>query len=385
MAQVDDFTPANVEVDDIFTLTATAEDGTTTAAVNFTATAATVANVCQGVMTAWNNSTNSLHTPITASTDDSTVTLTADVPGVPFYVASTETDGGGTDNQTFTRGATTANAGPMDWNTAANWDGSGGAAVPVTTDKVSINQGSYSIKYGLDQSAVALLSLWVGPNFKGEVGDSVNNYYLQIDVNDGAPNRMNISATSNAVLVKGTIPSVYITRTARTSKAVMLDGDIDNLFVRSRNVAGTITVADSATLDNVYMFGSQSAKLVIGEVTSLDLIETNGGIVELTGACTTITNDGADITIEGDQAVTTITNWRGTVKYNTSGTLTTINNKAGTFTLSESEANAVTITNSTIWDGLIDASSSIANITWSNDTTVHGGDYRVDSGETLTV
>jgi hypothetical protein len=112
VAQVDTFTPGGtIEVGDIFTLTATGKDGHT-AAVSFTATATTAANVAAGLVAAWNASTDPLHTGITA-TGTVTVILTADNAGTAFTVTgtTTESDGSAADAQTFSRAATTANAG----------------------------------------------------------------------------------------------------------------------------------------------------------------------------------------------------------------------------------------------------------------------------------
>lgn len=88
VAQIDTATPANVVIDDVFTLTLT-DDLDNTAAVSFTATAATVANVTAGLTAAWNASTDPLLTGITASDSTTHVTLTADTAGVPFSVAAT--------------------------------------------------------------------------------------------------------------------------------------------------------------------------------------------------------------------------------------------------------------------------------------------------------
>jgi hypothetical protein len=51
--EVDDFTPANVEIGDTFTLTLKDEAGATIATVSFVATVATVANVTAGLSAAW--------------------------------------------------------------------------------------------------------------------------------------------------------------------------------------------------------------------------------------------------------------------------------------------------------------------------------------------
>ena len=112
VAQVDTFTPGGtIEIGDIFTLTLTATDATTHA-VSYTAAAATAADVAAGLVAAWNASDDEYISRITAS-GTVTVILTADNPGEAFSVAgtTTESDGAAADAQTFTRAATTANAG----------------------------------------------------------------------------------------------------------------------------------------------------------------------------------------------------------------------------------------------------------------------------------
>jgi hypothetical protein len=68
---------------------------------------------------AWNASTHPYCTGVTASSNTSTVTLTADTAGVPFVVTSSVSGGTGTIGS-VTLG--TASAGPNDFTTAANWE-----------------------------------------------------------------------------------------------------------------------------------------------------------------------------------------------------------------------------------------------------------------------
>src|SRR6185369_11363014 len=103
---------------------------------------------CTTIRDAFNASTNSLFTGITASATATTVVLTSDTAGIPFYctVSTTETGGGGADAQTFSRASTTANAGPNDWNTDANWST---GAKPVNSDNVFFRNNAVDVKYGL--------------------------------------------------------------------------------------------------------------------------------------------------------------------------------------------------------------------------------------------
>lgn len=96
VAQVIKITPANVEPGDVFSLTINGKS------VEYTAESASVADVVDGLVEAWNASTVPEHSEITAAAVDSDedgdgdyLTLTADTPGVPFEVTASATDAGG--------------------------------------------------------------------------------------------------------------------------------------------------------------------------------------------------------------------------------------------------------------------------------------------------
>src|ERR1051326_1057208 len=79
----------------------------------------------------------------------STVTATADDEGVPFTLtaATTESDGSAADGQTFSRAATTANAGPNTFGGTGNWSG---ATVLVTGDTAIFENSDVPLLYDLD-------------------------------------------------------------------------------------------------------------------------------------------------------------------------------------------------------------------------------------------
>jgi len=99
IAHVVNVTPANVEEGDVFTILYGG-----IAIATFTATAATVKNVVEGLQAAWEANKASHPGPdaITATEDDTKVILTADEAGVPFTVTTSAVDGGGNDTQTLT-------------------------------------------------------------------------------------------------------------------------------------------------------------------------------------------------------------------------------------------------------------------------------------------
>ena len=171
VAQVDTFTPANVEVDDVFTLTATGTTGTTVA-IAYTAEAATVADVTAGLVALWNASSSTLCTGITAADDTTALTLTADTAGTPFSVAATAVDGGGTDDdtQTLTRAATTPSDGPNNYDNTDNWSD---AAIPITGDTVIFDgRTTEDCLYGMDQTGVSLLDMLIRKTYTGTIGSA---------------------------------------------------------------------------------------------------------------------------------------------------------------------------------------------------------------------
>jgi len=99
VAHVLSATPANVEIDDVFTLLLGG-----VAVATYIAVAATVKDVVEGLQLAWEAGKAAVPgaEDITATEDDLKVTLTADRIGVPFVVTATAVDGGGADTQTLT-------------------------------------------------------------------------------------------------------------------------------------------------------------------------------------------------------------------------------------------------------------------------------------------
>lgn len=167
VAQVSHYTPANVEVGDIFTLTC---NGKT---ISVTAAAATVASVVGLLVTALTDTTIAEFREVTPTNGTTHLVLTANDAGIPFTITSSATDGGGANTQTFTASTPIANSGPNNWDVAANWEPSG---VPATGDVVYFDNGSSPCLYGLNQSAVQLLEMHVRRSYSGRIGlPRVNN------------------------------------------------------------------------------------------------------------------------------------------------------------------------------------------------------------------
>jgi hypothetical protein len=108
--QVDTATPANVEVDDIFSLIVALDAGGTDQ-IDYTATNTSISTVCANLASKWNLEAGAEFARVTAQSLGSHVRLTADTAGEPFTVTATAVDGGaGADTQTLTMATTTANS-----------------------------------------------------------------------------------------------------------------------------------------------------------------------------------------------------------------------------------------------------------------------------------
>lgn len=383
VAQVSTFTLNNdfndSETD--ITITMTNEvGGTQTESITPTGTdESTIATALRAQL---NGSTQSLFTAINWTVSTTVVTGTAKTSGVPFIAASAVTGGAGT----ITDATGTANVGPNDWNTATIWDG---GSKPANDAHVVINSGSRDLKYGLNQSAVNLKSLRIGKQFRGIIGDKVNKFYLQIDVSaTGGANTPLVSIRTGGVSVwlDGTMTSVNILGCSVDEDAIQLKGDIDNLRISGGDVKGTITAADAMVLDNVYVNGAPGCKLLLGEsITSGDLIEMDSGEVLAESAFVTLNVSGGRLRHLAGAVTTCNLRGNGRVEYAGSGTLTTLNLFDGFFDLASSEAKTVTITNAVeIYAGVLDERGALANVVYSGNVNLHGGEARGCSGRVVT-
>lgn len=134
---------------------------------------------------AWEASTIPEHEEI-AATDGGTgiAAMTAVTPGRSFTLtaSTTETGGGASDGQTFTRSASVANDGPNVWSASNFKDVSTGArgVLPGGSagDVVTLQEKSVSIEDNLDQSGIANAVVYQQfKSFRGRVGRRRTNTY----------------------------------------------------------------------------------------------------------------------------------------------------------------------------------------------------------------
>lgn len=337
--QEDRFTPANVESSDVFTLTLTADDGTT-AAASFTATAATVANVTAGLAAAWNASTHRLLQNITATDMTTYVKLVADTAGEPFSVASSTTDGGGTNTQTLTKTSQTASVGGSDAGLAGNYYGN---ALPGNSgDSMTIDgRNGAALAYGKNLSAKTLDSLRIllsNPYNVGLAPSSTNPTaeYLRVSatsmkIGERPGDGSSPSGASFVAIDTGTnqtTATVYDSNQTGVNglPAVLLKGvhasNVLNLVGNAHVGVAVLNPGETSTFATINQDGAGS-RLTIGSGVTLTTLTQTNGFAELRCAATTVTQDGGELKTTGSGAITTL-KVGGTADLQSTGTITTL-------------------------------------------------------------
>lgn len=317
--QVDTFTPGGtITTGDVNTLTVKDENNTTLFTITFTtAGTTTAAAVSAGLIAAWNASTRAA--AMAAATGTSTAILTAATSGVPFYVTSSVTGVG-----TLTRAATTASAGPNDWNTATNWST---AAVPVNSDNVTIDSrgSSNSILYGLNQSAVTLALL---EHYFGAPAVGTTSYALMISATIGksflpatdgstrSGNLFNVNTGSNATTWSnygsGTAAAAGISPfTIAGSHA----SNVLNIYGGTCGV-GLLSPGQASSFPTLNI---ESGSVTLGRGVTCPTTATNGGgslIINTAGTGSTLVTSAGKSTVNGTTKMGTVTCTGGNTIYN---------------------------------------------------------------------
>lgn len=239
---------------------------------------------------AWNASTIPEFTGVTASPSTDTVTLTADVAGVPFTATSDDSGGTGTIGSVT---AVTAASGQSWWSTANNWTG---ATVPTDSDVVILD-GSSPVLYGLDQSAVTVAELRIMRRFTGYLGLPKRNalgyseYFddylkigatlLNVGVGSGTGSgrlKINVGSVASTVVVDGTgnpvekdVPAFCFVGTSSSNALTVNGGSVGvGVFGETCSLAGGVTL--------------NGGTLYIGKNVTLGPITRNGGTLIVAGA-----------------------------------------------------------------------------------------------------
>lgn len=338
-------TPANVEVDDIFTLIIDDHD-----AVVFVATAATVANVVAGLKAAWDvaQPLQPEFDEIDATDQTTYLELKAKTAfaGVPFTVTATAVDGGGLDTQTLTMSTPTAATGPNHYDEPDNWSG---GAIPVNSDAVIFQNSAVGCWYGLAQSGVTLASLHLDQSFTGTLGLARTNVFggagkeyaeyrqaylatsatdVFIGLGDGTGSgRIKLDTGTNATAVNiwnsGTAAEAAAGIPAILWKGVHASNDVT---ANKGSVGIAFFGGETAQIDELRVgFDADQANdsnVQCGIGLTLATLEQDGGRLELNNDVTTGECRGGILEVAQAAAVGTLTLQDATCFYRSTGTLT---------------------------------------------------------------
>jgi len=284
VAQVKTIRFTTSEAGNVVTLTAIGEDGSTQTVQHTVAD--TVNNTtAAAVQAAAASSSNSLFQQITFTVSTDTVTCTAALAGRPFQLAVTDNG-----NTAYTETDVTANAGPHDFKTAANFSPSG---VPVDQDILQFTDGASDVLYGLDNNGVNLNQLVVTGGYRGNIG--TNTSPLKISTNgSGDPNSLDLAGAGFYYNFEGTYPALNISGNQGTTK---VKGDIGGTKIIGPEVRGAITIDATTTTNNdITTAGISNTTLITVPSTSVKTANLfiDSGRVEL--AASTVSGSKAIIT-----------------------------------------------------------------------------------------
>lgn len=336
--------PANVETNDIFTLILNEDDGVQQS-IPFTAVAATVKGVVEGLQAAWAASVNPQVKKYTATEDDTQVILTAVTAGVNPPVTGTAVNGGATDDQSLTITESTVGVSNKSYGQDRNWVGD---APPTASDEVEVDAGSNAdgtsirsvdILYDLDQSGTEIASFAVRPGYQGRIGrfEEGKAYYLILDITDttgildfrGACPRAMFDVGASAI-------PVYIqsngNQQAQGRHAVYLKGTALTTVEIARGNVGIAAMENETCNIGTLVVGYTNnlqgdSDVTVGADATIDTIVQDGGKLFLkSGVSTAITvANGAALTKEGAGVIPTLTVRAGGSAIINGGNVTTLN------------------------------------------------------------
>lgn len=386
-AQVSTLTPGGtIEAGDIFNVILTGEDGVdqTEAVV---ATGTTVAQVCDDIVLQCNASTQTLFRNVTFSDQTTHVDVTANAPGVPFYLSETTTESGGgaADAQTFVVGSTTANSGPNDYNTLNNWvesDGTAPAAVPASNDEVYFSTGNHDVLYGLDQSSVDLKQFRVTSGYQGAIGQA--DIPLKVDVSnvtDSVMPYLALGGRGRRINMEGTFDEIVVT--ANNGTIDLKATDVDIMTVAGPSSKGLIRLKNGSSFvgggTNTYRQTGVDGVTVIIEsgVTGIHEVRVDGGYLETSSNCGSANADELNVhrgtvCFKGSAACKTVNMFGGTLKWQSDQNIGASTNTPVTIyggrvdVTKNTKVGTCTVYTPTIFNGTLDISAETSNVALSS-------------------
>jgi hypothetical protein len=372
--QVATHTPASVGIGNTFSVTINSR------VVTYTAAAATVADVCTGLVALLQISTFPEFREVTWT--DNTTYIGSQGPGNGKPVTITTAAAGGT--ATFVSSVTTTSTGPNWVNNVANWKE---AATPGAADDVVIDEGP-SLLYGLETlDGATFASFRVGLGFPAtsEIGLPSNTSPENPDLGypEYLPQRFKFNATlveieTNSPRIRldlGTVVStVAVNGTGQSRQNESGAHALDMIAVNSGTVVrlnkGDVGLATGAgEVSTVGTFscayrnnpgGDATAEL--GRGVTLTTLTQSGGNITLRCAATTVNRTGGYLNRVGTGTIGTLNNRGGQFDDDGTGTITQIYNSAE---YNRRGLAPLTITDCTVYGGSRTRDPD-GTITWTN-------------------
>lgn len=372
VAQVSTITLGNTNTGKVITVTI----GEVSVTATCNSTNATVQ--ARRLYRSWVASTAGQFREITPSNTTNALTLTAKTAGKPFTLTSS-----GNSGLTAVFSTTTAATGAKVFNSAQNW--SGGVA-PVSSDTIVFENSDRDCLYNLNQPALDALTVKVSKSYTGKLGlprvneDNTSRPYVEyrtrylvanvaaLTVGDGD------GSGSGRIMVDcnntNTTAIVYDTGSpAETGVEALLINNTRNgsVITISKGSVGlsvfTSEVSAVRTLNVGYVTSPASDSLVrTGSGVTVNTVHTTGGIVSLGKGPVTLTQDDGEVTVT-DGALTTVTLNKGTLKYRGNDTVTLVEQFGGTLDF-RTDMQSRTISNCRVYGKGCSIYDPAATVTW---------------------
>ena len=156
--------------------------------------------------------------------------------------------------------------------------------------------------------------------------------------------------------------------------------------VAIESTTATTTSSGVTEVTSLSVLGAQSSTTISVEpaVSGLTTLDVDSGTTSMSCVCTTANVMGGTLNLVGTGAVTTL-EVLGNGRMSNTGTsnITTLNMYGGVSSFSDNTTDGVVVTNCTLNGGLLDMSTSLQNITFTNNVVVNGGNITPPPGSTL--
>jgi len=203
--------------------------------------------------------------------------------------------------------------------------------------------------------------------------DSGGTIYLDTETDStGSQLTLTGSGSSDMLHLRGKILSV---RVVGGSGTIAIEG-----------TTATTTSSGYTEVTNLSVLGTGgSTTVTVGAtVSGLAVLDVDSGTTDISCVCTTANVMGGTLKLTGSGAVTTLEVLAsGTMSNTGTSNITTLNMYGGVSSFSDNSTDGVVVTNCTLYGGMLDLSTSLQNITFTNDVVVNGGNIMPPPGSTL--